>query len=130
MLGELVYESRGKVIGMRVLPNGKLEETAVEQGVVYGEEYSTTYTAEVGYRPDGTGYIEFRGFYTTKSGLMGKFTGMGNGIVRPDGTSTWRGSVCYSNPPGNHAKLNGIAVVWEVELDKDGNDHNKGWEWK
>jgi hypothetical protein len=88
--------------------------------VVFGEEYSATYTSEVEFRPDGTGYIEFRGFSTTKSGEVGRYTGMGNGLLRPDGTQVWRGVACFSNPPGKYAGLNGIAVVWEVEVAQDG----------
>jgi len=130
MLGDLVYEGRGKTIGMRVLPNGKLEQTQVMQGMFLGEEISATWTVEGEFRPDGTGHNEFRGFYTSKSGAMGQYVGMGNGITKPDGSMIYRGVVCYSNPPGKFAKLNGIAVIWEVEMDKEGNFHNKGWEWK
>jgi hypothetical protein len=31
MLGDLVYEAQGKPVGMRVLPNGKIEQTTMEQ---------------------------------------------------------------------------------------------------
>ncbi len=130
MLGDQVHEDQGKVIGMRVLPNGKIEQTVMAQGMLLGEETSATRTIEAEIRPDGTGYGEFRGFFTTKSGAMGQFKGMGNGVVRPDGSSTWRGVVCYSNPPGKFARFNGIALVWESEVDKEGNMHTKGWEWK
>ncbi len=130
MLGDLVYESQGKAMGMRVLPNDKIEQTSMEQGRVLGEEFTSTYTAQTEMRPDGTMYNEFRGFYTTKSGVMGRFTGMGNGVMRPDGSQVWRGAACFSNPPGKYAKFNGMAVVWETEVDKEGNIHNKGWEWK
>lgn len=130
MLGELVYEGRGKALGMRVLPNGKLEYTEMMQGTMLGEKFSATWSGEGDVRPDGTGYFEFWGFFMTESGAMGKYKGNGNGIHRPDGSMTYRGAVCYANPPGKFAKLNGTAVVYEIEVDKDGNFHNKGWEWK
>ena len=130
MLGEVVYEGRGKVVGMRVLPNCKLEQTVMMQGMFLGEELSATWTSEGEFRPDGTGHTEFHGFFTTKNGGMGQYNGSGNGINKPDGSMTYRGVVCYSCPPGKFARLDGIAVVWEVEVDKEGNYHNKGWEWK
>jgi hypothetical protein len=130
MLGDMVFEGRGKTVSMRVLPNGKLEQTVMMQGMFLGDEFSTTWTSEAEVRPDGTGYTEFHGFYTTKKGGMGRYTGMGNGVMAPDGSQIWRGVVCYSNPPGMYSRFNGIAVVWELQADKEGNVHNKGWEWK
>ena len=130
MLGDLIYEARGKILGMRVLPNGKVEQTVMMQGMVLGEEFSATWTNESERRPDGTGYTEFRGFFSTKSGAMGQYLGNGNGINKPDGSSIYRGAVCFSCPPGKYARFNGMAVVYEAETDKEGNMHNKGWEWK
>jgi len=130
MLGDVVYEGKGKTIGMRVLPNGKNEQTQTMQGMVLGEEFSATWTGEGEVRPDGTTHTEFHGFFTTKSGAMGQYSGMGNGIMRPDGSQTNRGVLCHSNASGKYARFNGIAIVYEVESDKDGNFHNKGWEWK
>jgi hypothetical protein len=130
MLGDQVYEIQGKNVGMRVLPDGKIERTVIDQGMFLGEEFSCTYTMVMEIRPDGTGFMEFHGFYTTKGGVMGKYKGMGNGMSREDGTSIMRGSVCFFSPPGKYARLNGIAVVWEAETDKEGIIHGKGWEWK
>lgn len=130
MLGDVVYEGKGKTIGMRVLKNGKMEYTMTMPCLVYGEETLATWTSESEPRPDGTSFMEFWGSFVTKGGNMGKYAGTGNFINHPDGSSVGRGCVCYSNPPGKFAKLNGIAVVWEFQMDKDGNFHNKGWEWK
>ncbi len=130
MLGDIVQEDQGKIIGMRVLPSGKIEQTIMAQGMFLGEESSATRTVEVELRPDGTGYGEFRGFFTTKSGAKGQFKGMGNGVSRPDGSMSWRGVVCHSNPPGKYARFNGIVHVWETEVDKEGNIFTKSWEWK
>ena len=130
MLGEMVYDGKGKTIGMRVLANGKIEQTQMMQGMLLGEEFSATWTGEGEHRPDGTVHNEFHGFWTTKSGAMGGYVGMGNGISHPDGSYVGRGVLCLANAPGKYAKFNGIAVVYEVEQDKDGNFHNKGWEWK
>lgn len=130
MLGDLVYECKGKIVGMRVLENGNAEYTAMVGGIFLGEQFSSTFSWDAQYRPDGSGYGEIRGFFNTQSGVMGKYTGMGNGYTLPDGGQVNRGVLCYSNPPGKFAELNKIAVVYEVNIDKDGNFMSKGWAWK
>lgn len=130
MLGDQAYDTRGKYIGMRVLPDGKIEQTGTAKGKFYGEDVTATFTGETELRPDGTGYMEVRGFFTTASGAMGRFKGVGNVVIKPDGTRVSTGAICYTMPPGKYAKLNGMAVVWEVEVDKEGNFTNNGWEWK
>jgi len=130
MLGKQLYEGRGKVVGMRVLPNGKLEETVMMQGTILDEQLSATWTSEDDIRPDGTMGIEAHGFFNTSGGGMGRYSVIGNGMLKPDGSGVARGAVCYQCPPGKYAFLNGIAVVWEIEFDKEHNIHNKGWEWK
>lgn len=130
MLGEVVYEGKGKVVGIWVMENGNPEITGLLQGMILGEEFSSTFSYYSEMRPDGTGYGGVRCFYRTKSGSMGRFIGNGNSINNPDGSSIIRGALCYSNPPGKYAKLNGIAVAYEFNADKDGNLNSKGWEWK
>lgn len=132
MLGEMVYDAKGKNVGMRVLPDGKLENSVVLKGTlsIEGEEFTCMYTANARKRPDGTIHVDFSGFFTTPSGGMGELTGMGNGVVHPDGSMTLMGVLCHNNPPGRYARYNGITVVWENETDKDGNVQSKGWEWK
>jgi hypothetical protein len=130
MLGELLYEGRGKPVGMRLLQNGKLEQTVVMQGTFLGEELQTTWTGEIETRHDGTQYVEAWGFFITSGGNRGTYKVIGNGIMNPDGSGNSRGVVCYNCPPGKFAYLNGIAVMYEIEFDKEWNMINKGWEWK
>ena len=130
MLGKQVYEGRAKVVGMRVLENGKVEYTYAMQGLFLGEEFSAMWTNENEMRPDGTMSIEAWGFFNAKDGTSGRYKIIGNGVMRPDGTGVGRGVVCYHCPPGKFAYLNGISVVWENEWDKDFNMQSKGWEWK
>jgi hypothetical protein len=130
MLGDLVFEGQGKIIGMRVLPNGKMENTGIMKGMFYGEEFSSTWTSENEMRPDGTAHSEELGIFTTISGERGRYSGMCNGICNPDGTQSYKGAVCFSNPPGKYTRLNGIAGIYEMEFDNNGNYQMKGWEWK
>ncbi len=67
MLGDLIYENGGKVIEMRRLSNGKIQERVAVKGRFLGEEYSAIYLVEGGFRPDGTGYTELHGLFKMKS---------------------------------------------------------------
>jgi hypothetical protein len=127
MLGDVLYEGHGRTVGLKVLPNGKLEQTVTMHGMFLGEEFSSTWTSELEERPDKIVHNEFHGFFVTKSGEMGRYTGMGNGFLGPDGIK-FRGTVCYDNPPGRFDWLNGTAIEWEIEIDQEGNINNKGWE--
>jgi hypothetical protein len=130
MLGDIVYDCKGKVVSVKVLENGKAEYSAMVGGLFLGEEFSSTFTWETEFRPDGSGYGEIRGFFNTKNGVMGRYKGNGNGYVKPDGGQVHNGALCYSNPPGKFGELNKMAVVYEVNIDGEGNFLSKGWEWK
>ncbi len=130
MLGNLVYESEGKVVAMRCLPNGKIEQTGKMKGRFLGEEFSYKYTVEGETKLDGTEHIKIRGFSTMKDGTTLLFSGIANGIRRQDSSMVFRGAACYDCPPGKYAMFNGIAVALEGEVDPGGFIHSKGWEWK
>jgi hypothetical protein len=127
MIGDVLYEAHGRAVGMRVLPNGRLEQTVTLHGMILGEEFSSTWTSELVERPDQTIHNEFHGFFVTRSGDMGRYTGTGDGTTGPNGIK-FRGTVCYANPPGRLDWLNKTAIEWEVEIDQEGNINNKGWE--
>ncbi|MDW5563034.1 MAG: hypothetical protein SA339_07395 [Methanomassiliicoccus sp.] len=130
MIGDLVYECKGKIVSMRIKENGDAEYTAMVGGMMRGEQFSSTFSWDTQFRPDGSGYGQIRGFFNTANGEAGKYTGIGNGYTRPDGGQVHMGALCYSNPPGKFADLNKMAVAYEVNIDKDGNFLSKGWSWK
>ncbi len=130
MLGDLVYKGKGKLNGFRRLANGNFEQTLAMKDELLGEEFSSTYTAEGRHRPDGTGFVKINGSMTTQDGMTIGYLGIGNGERGEDGSWVYKGAVCYFCAPGRFAKLNGIAVVWEMEVDAGGNFHGRGWEWK
>ncbi len=130
MLGDLVYEAEGKVNGFKRLPNRKMGQTVAMQGVLFGEEFSATYELQVEHRPDGTGFVELHGSMIMDSGVTIDYSGIGNGRRRQDGTMIYNGAACHICPPGKFGMLNGIAVVWEMEVDPAGYFQGKGWEWK
>ncbi len=130
MLGEEVYEAHGKIIGTKYLPNGKFEIEATLQGSIYDERFSANWTGEGQSRKDRTLLIEFQGVITTKSGVTIPYTGIGSGINRDDGSTSYTGGACFSSPPGKFAKLNGISVVYKVEVDDAGFIESRGRELK
>ncbi|MPZ07951.1 MAG: hypothetical protein GEU26_16305 [Nitrososphaeraceae archaeon] len=74
MLGELLFESRGRVTGQRVLSveNGipKFEISIAGTGIFTGSlEVTTTWTYWAIQRPDDTSYSEGQGVIMTKDGL-------------------------------------------------------------
>ncbi|MBI0583401.1 MAG: hypothetical protein ISF22_04155 [Methanomassiliicoccus sp.] len=44
MLGDMVYECKGKVVSMRVLGDGNAEYTAMVGGLFLGEQFSSTFS--------------------------------------------------------------------------------------
>gem|GEM_PF-4890537 len=100
-----------------------------ERRTIRGERFTSTFSWDARFRPDGSGYGEIRGFFNTVSGETGRFTGIGNGFTQPDGAQVYMGALCYSNPPGKYADLNRMAVAYDVGIDKDGNFMSKGWAW-
>lgn len=130
-LGEKAWECRGKIIGLRVLENGKMEMTGTVSGRMFdGDMFTSYFSYDLEMRGDGTTHGLIRGMFRTLSGASGTFTGEGNAVMGPDGSSKHRGCLCYSNPPGKYAAWNGVAVVYDYDVDKDQNISAAGWEWK
>jgi len=134
MLGEKIAETTGQVTCKRVLPNpggGPKVETSFEaSGKVLGVEASEigTYWAIV--RPDGSLYGEGQGVLMGKGGETATWTGHGIGTVRAGGAASYRGAVYYQTDTPAWSRLNGIATVFEFEVDAQGKTLARLWEWK
>ena len=146
MLGDLIYEHKGKVIGQRVLGN------ASEKGeVVVLPKIETTFSADAKLkgtisitdtgtywsiiRPGGRLYGEGQGLYMTKdgSGETATWTGQGVGRLMQGGRVSYRGSLFFragDSSTGKMSFLNNIVAVFEYEVDESGNTTAKVWEWK
>jgi hypothetical protein len=144
MLGDLIYEHKGKVIGQRVLGN------ASEKGeVVVLPKIETTFSADAKLkgtiditdtgtylsiiRPGGILHGEGQGLYMTKdsSGETATWTGQGVGRLTEGGRVSYRGSLFFrANSTGKLSFLNNIVTVFEYEVDESGNTTAKMWEWK
>lgn len=132
MLGELIYEAKGKTLGLRVLDdNGTMELTIMENGVVLGIECTTTVTFVSKYRPDGTQYSEGHGIMSTKDGDVATLNL--SFITIPKGlppSSSARGATFFSTQSPKLARLNKLVCVFEVEVNEDMSYTVKDWEWK
>jgi len=134
MLGEKIGETSGKITSQRVLPNlgggPKMETSFQANGSILGTNVKETGTYWTLGRPDGTLYGEGQGVMITKDGKMATWTGQGVGMMKKDGTASYRGAVYYQTSPPRWARLNKVAVVFEYEVDAEGNTRSEFWEWK
>ncbi len=136
-MGEIIYESKGKIIGQRVKSVEdeilKLEITATGSETVRRNiEVNETWTYWAIRRQDGSFYGEGQGVIMTKDG--GEFvtaTGRGEGRMTRSGTTTYPGTLFFNASSGTKlAFLDHIIGVNEYELDELGGYSFKLWEWK
>ena len=135
MLGEALGEEIGQITGTRVLsigPSGpEMEVSFQADGTVLGVHATDmgTYTAVT--RADGNLYGEGRGALMTQDGELVTWKGQGVGRFLGRGTAiAWRGAVYYETTSKKLSRLNGIAAVYEFEVDEGGKTSSKIFEWK
>ena len=135
MLGEMIGEGKGKVIGVRVLPfdgtGPKMEVSFQGGGSLLGQDVTDVGTYVSTLTPHGVLNGVGQGLVTTRNGDIATWTG--TGVGRPTGhgmAASWRGSICYQTSSQRLAGLNKIAAVFEYEVDEKGNTSEKMWEWK
>ena len=134
MLGEKLG-SMQLTTSNKVLPsNGSLprfETTTIGSGTLAGTEVNgmATYTADM--RPDGTLYGECpnQGVVIAEDGVA-TFTATGIGTFTEDGGSSFKGMVHFQTSAPSLSSLNGVAVVYDWEVDAEGNASWDMWEWK
>lgn len=80
-------------------------------------------------RPDGSIYGEGQGVLEGK-GESATWIGQGVGRMRDDGGASYRGAVYHQSSTPALSKLNGMAAVFEFEIDAQGHTRGDLWEWK
>jgi hypothetical protein len=133
MLGEQVGENKGKRTSRRVLSvaSGFSAEVSFESaGKLLGVESNEIGTYTSSSRPDGSLYGEGQGVVLGADGSNATWKGSGVGKFTGGGGVSYRGAIYYSSASPKFARLNNIAVVFEFEVDGEGNTHSKLWEWK
>jgi hypothetical protein len=137
MLGELLFESRGRITGQRVLSveNGvpKFEISITGSGIFTGSlEVITTWTYWAMQRPDGTSHSQGQGVIMTKDGQdMATATSRAEGKKVESGKMRYVGAIFYETHSRNKlAFLNHLIGVNEYEVDALGNYEHRLWEWR
>jgi hypothetical protein len=133
MLGELLGEGRGKRTSRRVLSvdgGFKVEVAFESKGKMLGVDNMEigTYWSES--RPDGSLYGEGQGVVISNEGEVATWKGGGVGKFVGGGAVSYRGAIYYATTSKKLARLNGIAAVFEFDVDAEGNTQSKIWEWK
>lgn len=135
MLGEMIGESEGKTISMRVLPSRgnepAYEVTEEFKGNLLGIKISDMTTYKYVIKEGGIMYGNGQGVTLTKEGDVLTYTISGVGGFKNKGPAvSFRGALYYRTSSPKFSRLNGIAVIFEYEADENGNSYAKQWEWK
>lgn len=137
MLGELIFESKGKITGQRVLSveNGipKLEISISGTGKFNGNiEVTENWTYWTIQRLDGTTFGEGHGIIMAKDGSeVATATGHGEGKMTDSGKMRYPGAILFETSSKNKlASFNHLIGLSEYEVDASGNYEHKLWEWK
>ena len=134
MLGKLLYEETGNTTGLRVLPPEggavNLEVSLQAAGRIQGVEHTSIWTYKSMTRTDGSIFGEGRGVLTTATGDVVHLLGRGSDQSGVPGSPTrFRGAFHFQTNSEKFARLNGIAAVYEYDVEADGSTKGKIWEW-
>jgi hypothetical protein len=135
MLAGLIGEEQGRVTLTRVLPGSglgpEMEVSFQSNGVLLGVQTNDIGTFLATARPDGSLFGDGQGLVTTPDGEVATWRGQGIGRKRGGGTAmAWRGAIFYQTTCERLVALNGMAVVFEFDVDEQGAIQSKSWEWK
>jgi hypothetical protein len=137
MLGKLIYESKGKITGQRVLTieNAvpKIELSVKGSGTLIGSiDITEIWTYWNMQRSNGVTYGKGKGVLTTIDGSeVATATGCGLGNLINSGLIRWHGTIFFlTNSNDRLAFLDHLIGVNEDEVDAYGSYVHKSWEWK
>src|ERR1700730_9848749 len=134
MLAGLIGEEQGRITLTRVLPGNGLgpdvEVSFQANGVILGVQTVDIGTYLASARPDGSLFGNGQGIVTTPDGEVATWSGQGVGRKRGGRTAmAWRGAIFYQTTCERLLALNGMAVVFEFDVDEEGTIQAKVWEW-
>ena len=134
MLGEKIGQEKGKITGRRVLRSDELtvrvETSQQGTGQILGTKYTTLATYWSVMRNSGTLYGEGQGIIMTEDGESGKWQGQGIGIFKGKGAIGFRGAIYFDTSSKKLSALNSMAVLFEYDVDEEGNFASQLFEWK
>jgi hypothetical protein len=136
MLGDLIYEGKGKTTGKRVLDPDedgapRLEISMMAEGMLRGNIESTdmwTYWTVRGQKGQGRGIIMAKDRSDDK---VATAVSQGIGKVIESGITRYVGTNFYStSSTGKLEFLNNLVGMFEAIIENSGNYSVKVWEWK
>ncbi len=134
MLGEKIGELTGKITARRVLPNTggmpQMETSFEASGKMLGVDETEVGTYRSWMRPDGTLQGEGQGIVMGKGGESGAWTGSGVGTIKKDGSVSYRGALYFQTTSSAWSRLNGLAVLFEFDVDPQGHTKAQLTEWR
>jgi hypothetical protein len=135
MLGEMIGETHTKRIVRRVISAEgavpvKIEVSFEDSGNLLGIDTTGFGSYCVTPRPDGMFYLEGQGVGRTGDGEMVAWKGSALGRLTGGGAISQRGTLYFQTPSQRLARLNSVPVVFEHEVDPNGEGHGRFWEWK
>ena len=137
MLGEQLGKFQGKVTSQRILPaegsRPKVETSFEIRGTMLGVDATMMGTYWSTVRPDGILYGEcpMQGTIMTSDGAVGTWSGAGVGQFTGQGSAVrFRGAIYFHTAPAPLVRLTQVAVLYEWEIDAQGNAQTPFWEWR
>ena len=107
-----------------------LEVSLQAAGRIQGVEHTSIWTYTSTTRADGSIFGEGRGVLTTAAGdivhVVGRASDQSGG---PGSPTHYRGAFHFQTNSEKYARLNGIAAVFEYDVEADGSTKGKIWEW-
>jgi hypothetical protein len=134
MLGRKIGEGTGRISNQRVLPMEggapRVESSLLSDERILGVDAKimATYTSTL--RPDGRLFGQGQAVVMGSGGELATWTGSGVGTFTGAGGISWRGAVYYQTSSPAWESLNGMAVVFEYEVDSEWHTKSTAWEWK
>lgn len=135
MLGDQIYEGRGKITGVRVLeiegPNGAKTETSYTlQSKIKGIDVTEIGTFTSVMRSENKQYGEDKSIIMAQDGSSATTKAHGIGQATGPEKISFRGFfIMGPSNTGKFAAFNNMVIAFEAEVNGD-NLSIKGWEWK
>jgi hypothetical protein len=136
-LGELLYEERGKQTSAETIMDAEeplTEVTGIGKMKLKDVDVTTNWTQLITFGNNGIGYSQGKGNIYLDNKEVASYTT--SCIIKPNSPDlvSSRGMMrihcsSYDNPKIS-SLLDGMAAVYELEQDNDGNYSAKFWEWK
>ena len=135
MIGEMLGELSGKIVGQRVVSHYggghlKIERTMESKGKILGQEVTFLATFWQMERPQGGMFSRGNGVLMMKDGEKAYVRGAGISVPSKGPGWSMRGSRYAQTMTPTLKRLNEVAIVFEIEITPDGMVKDKWWEWK